>query len=76
MTTPKVLLVDDVSLFLEIEKNILGPSPVQLLTARNGEEALRMVRSERPAWYGSVDGAACCIAVKRDPELGATPMWQ
>lgn len=80
MTTAKVLLVDDVSLFLEIEKNILGPSPVQILTARNGEEALHMVRSERPALVvmdlnmPRMDGAACCIAIKRDPEICSTPI--
>ncbi len=80
MTTAKVLLVDDVSLFLEMEKSILGLSPVQILTARDGEEALRLVRSERPALVvmdlnmPRMDGAACCAAIKRDPELSATPI--
>ncbi len=43
----KVLLVDDVPLFLEIQKGMLGASRIQILTARDGEEALRLVRQYR-----------------------------
>jgi CheY-like chemotaxis protein len=80
MTKAKVLLVDDVALFLEIQKGILGSSPIEILTARNGEEALELVRKERPALVcmdlnmPRMDGAACCAAIKTDPELKNIPV--
>jgi uncharacterized protein (TIGR02266 family) len=75
MTTPKILLVDDTRLFLELEKNFLKLSPVHVLTASNGAEALEIARKERPdlifmdLHMPQMDGAACCAALKADPEL-------
>lgn len=80
MPTPKILLVDDVSMFLEIEKGILARSPVHVLTARNGAEALEAVRRERPSLVFMdlhmplMNGAECCSAIKSDPQLRATPV--
>lgn len=78
MSNPKILLVDDVMLFLAIEKGFLELSPVQILTAQNGLDALEIVKKERPALVvmdvnmPKMDGISCCTAIKRDPELRST----
>ncbi|MBI1921111.1 MAG: response regulator [Geobacter sp.] len=80
MSKPKVLLVDDVMLFLAIEKGFLELSPVQVLTAQNGLDALDIVKKERPDLVvmdvnmPKMDGITCCAAIKRDPELRAIPV--
>ncbi|MSM40599.1 MAG: response regulator [Geobacter sp.] len=77
---PKILLVDDVQLFLEIEKGFLESSPVQILTARNGEEALEVIRRELPSLVvmdinmPRLDGITCCSIIKADPALAAIPV--
>jgi CheY-like chemotaxis protein/Tfp pilus assembly protein PilZ len=80
VTTPKILLVDDVKLLLELEKSFLKNSSVRILTAANGEEALNMVRRERPDLVymdlnmPKMDGKSCCVAIKADPELRTIPV--
>lgn len=80
MSIPKILLVDDVHLLLEIEKGFLEGSPVDIITANDGEEALEMIRRDRPALVimdinmPRMDGIACCAAIKADPELTSTPV--
>lgn len=80
MSSPKILLVDDVKLFLELEKSFLTLAPAVILTASNGDEALSIVRKERPAlvfldlYMPVLDGIACCRAIKSDPELAAIPV--
>jgi uncharacterized protein (TIGR02266 family) len=48
MSSVKVLLVDDVRLFLEFEKSFFERAGCVILTAGSGEEALRIAREERP----------------------------
>jgi len=73
----KVLLVDDVSMFIELEKDYLQLSAVSVLTARDGEEALRICRAERPELVFMdlhmplMNGAECCRAIKKDPQLSS-----
>jgi len=80
MSAAKILVVDDVAMFLEIAKGILKHSPVRVLTARDGVEALAVVKSERPAlvfmdlYMPNMDGLACCAAIKKDPALRSTPV--
>lgn len=80
MSMPKVLLVDDVNMFLELEKSFLKLSPVRIYTARDGMEALEVIKSERPDLVfmdlnmPRMTGAECCAAVKSDPELKDTPI--
>lgn len=80
MTKPKILLVDDVNLMLELEKSFLRFSPVRIFTASNGEEALEVIRTERPHLVyldlnmPKMDGVACCAAIKADPEICSTPV--
>ena len=44
----KVLVVDDVSMFVELEKDFLQLSAVKVLTARDGQQALKICQDERP----------------------------
>lgn len=80
MQKPKILLVDDTKLFLELEKNFLKLSPVQVLTASSGEEALKVAAAERPALIfmditmPGMGGIACCTAIKADGELRDIPV--
>lgn len=75
-----VLLVDDVSMFLELQKDYLQLSAVNIKTARDGMEALQICKMERPAMVvmdlhmPNMNGADCCRAIKRDPELRSTPV--
>ncbi|MBT0665389.1 response regulator [Geobacter pelophilus] len=78
MPIPKILLVDDVRLFLEIEKRLLEQSLIEILTATDGEDALDIVRRERPALVvmdinmPRMDGIDCCRLIKSDPDLAGT----
>jgi CheY-like chemotaxis protein len=80
MTRKKVLLVDDVNLILELEKAFLKGLPVDLLIARNGAEALQIVKKERPDLIYMdlnmpvMDGLTCCKSLKGDPETSAIPV--
>jgi hypothetical protein len=44
----KILLADDVELFLELEKTLFRREHFDLLTARNGRQALEIIATERP----------------------------
>lgn len=80
MSVPKVLLVDDVNMFLELEKSFLKLSPVRIFTARDGVEALEVIKAERPDVVfmdlnmPRMTGVECCAAVKADPELKSVPI--
>jgi len=71
----KVLLVDDVSMFVELMKDYLQLSSVNVLTARDGQEAFRICKAERPDLVFMdlnmplMNGADCCRAIKREPKL-------
>jgi len=74
----KVLIVDDVSMFVELQKDYLLQSAVNILTARDGKEALRVCQAERPALVFMdlhmpiMNGADCCRDIKKDPQLKST----
>lgn len=71
----KVLLADDVNLFLELEKTFLKRADIDLLVARNGREALELIRAHRPQlafidlYMPEMDGDECCRRIKEDPAL-------
>jgi CheY-like chemotaxis protein len=75
-----ILLVDDVRMFLEIEKEFLQHSPVNIMTAKTGIEALNAVKSKRPDLIfmdlemPEMNGADCCRAIKSMNELAAIPV--
>ncbi|NVO00262.1 MAG: response regulator [Geobacteraceae bacterium] len=80
MPRKKVLLVDDVHLILELEKAFLKGLPVDILVARNGAEALELVRREHPDLIyldlnmPVMDGPTCCRALKADPATSGIPV--
>ena len=48
MSSVKVLLVDDVRLFLDFERSFFERAGCSILTAASGEEAVRIAREEKP----------------------------
>jgi CheY-like chemotaxis protein len=77
---PKILLVDDTRLVLELEKSFLKLSHVEVLTAMNGAEALELIRKDPPDLVFMdmnmpvMDGIACCTLLKADPFLSSIPV--
>lgn len=80
MSLPKILLVDDVDFFLEMEKDFLRNTPATIHTARNGREALEFVNCQRPdvifmdVIMPVMDGITCCRILKADPKLRSIPV--
>jgi len=76
--TPKVLVVDDVSMFVELQKDFLHFSAATIITARDGAQALELCKKEHPdlvfmdLHMPNMNGAECCMALKRDPILRHT----
>ncbi|GFO67083.1 two-component system response regulator [Geomonas limicola] len=74
----KVLLVDDVSMFIELQKDYLQFSAVDILTARDGKDALAICQVEQPVLVCMdlnmpvMNGAECCRAIKQNPHLRET----
>jgi len=74
----KILLADDIELFLEMERNFLQRDDVDLIIAKGGRMALEMMRVHAPqvAFLGmqmpDMSGEACCRTVKADPGLSGT----
>lgn len=76
-----ILLVDDVQMFIDIQKEFLTGSPVSILTARNGQEALEIIRNNivpdlvfMDLYMPKMNGAECCKAIKSDPSLPCLPV--
>jgi len=80
MQKRKVLLVDDVQLFLEQEKTFFNREIFDLLVARSGIEALKIVKEEKPElvfmdlYMPDMDGDRCCHMIKSDRELRGIPV--
>ena len=75
-----ILLVDDVRLFLEIEKEFLQYTSMHIMTANNGLEALLAIKGRRPDLIfmdlemPEMDGMVCCRAIKANPQLATIPV--
>lgn len=80
MGIKKILLVDDVNLFLEQEKGFLIRGKFKILQARNGQEALETVKKEQPdivfmdLYMPIMDGDKCCYLIKSDEKLRHIPV--
>lgn len=80
MAKTKVLLADDIELFLELEKTFFRRDEFELFTARSGTKALEMIRTVRPdlvfmdLHMPEMDGDECCRQVKADPALRSIPI--
>lgn len=73
----KVLIVDDVAMFVQLEKDYLQLSAVKIFTARDGQEALQICQDERPdlvfmdLHMPVMNGADCCHSIKKNKRLQA-----
>ena len=80
MTEHTILLVDDNKMFIEIQKEFLEYTNVEVLTAADGLAALEIMAKKRPSLVfmdlhmPRMDGAACCRAIKADPLLSSIPV--
>jgi Response regulator receiver domain len=80
MPTAKILLVDDVDFFPEIEKDYLPQIPAEILIAGNGQIALEQAEQHRPnvifmdVNMPVMDGLTCCRKLKADPRLKDIPV--
>jgi two-component system alkaline phosphatase synthesis response regulator PhoP len=80
MSKGKILIVDDENYILHILDFSLGAEGYEVITAEDGEEAVRKTKEERPdlvvldVMMPKVDGFDACRAIKRDPELSGTPV--
>lgn len=80
MNGMKILLVDDVDFFLQVEKDILRFTPATIHTARNGREALEVAARHRPDLIFMdvnmpvMDGLSCCRLLKENISLRSIPV--
>ncbi|MDT8442753.1 MAG: response regulator [Desulfuromonadales bacterium] len=76
----KVLLVDDVELFLELEKSFLEELGYEVLMARSGEEALQVIAAESPAlvlldlFMTGIDGDEVCRQLRAEEKWRDLPV--
>jgi CheY-like chemotaxis protein len=67
-------------MFLEIQKGFLKMSIIQIMCARDGCEALAIVKREPPdlivmdLHMPVMNGAECCAAIKGNPDLSSIPV--
>lgn len=76
----KILVADDVDFFREVMCSYFKRTPATILTASSGEEALALIRTERPdlvyldVGMQDLSGIECCRQVKADTHLMKTPI--
>jgi two-component system chemotaxis response regulator CheY len=76
----RILLVDDSQVILELTKIYLMGRAVNLLEARDGEEALRVVRTEHPDLViadlrmPKLDGPGLCAAMRGEAHSSGIPV--
>ena len=80
MANAKILLVDDVQLFLEMQKDLFRRESYILLTANGGWEALDIMAREKPdlvfmdLFMPQGRGDEACARAKADPALRGIPI--
>jgi len=78
--TKKILLVDDSSTVLMMERMILAAECYELCTASNGKDAVERARSERPDLIlmdlvmPQMDGVDACKAIRADETTREIPI--
>lgn len=80
MDKKKILLVDDSSTTLMMERMILNKGPYELLTAKDGEEAVEKAASEKPDLIlldivmPNMDGFEACRKLRESEETREIPI--
>ncbi len=78
--TKRILVVDDVKLFRDLVRVVLGGSGYEVATAASGAEALEVARQRPPdlvlldLYMPGMDGEATCRAIRGDPRLAEVPV--
>ncbi len=76
----KVLIVDDSNTVLMMERMILAKGSFDIITARDGVEAIAKSRSEQPdailldVMMPNLDGLSACAAIRAEPETAGIPI--
>ena len=76
----KVLLVDDSSTVILMEKMILSKGPYEIVTARDGVEGVAKAKSEQPdvilldVMMPNLDGLSACAAIRNDEATAHIPI--
>jgi CheY-like chemotaxis protein len=80
MKKKKVLIVDDSNTVLMMEKMILAKGSFDIVTARDGVEAIAKARSEQPdvilldVMMPNLDGFSACAAIRAQTETAGIPI--
>lgn len=80
MTSWRILVVDDEPLVLRMLRDTLAALPADVLEAKEGEEALRLAKAERPdlilldVMMPRMDGFQVAAALKQDPTTASIPI--
>jgi CheY-like chemotaxis protein len=75
-----IMLVDDLELYLEIERDYLNGSLVNVITAKNGNEAMELLLKCKPDLIfmdlemPKMDGALCCQFIKSNSTTASIPV--
>jgi CheY-like chemotaxis protein len=76
----KILLVDDSSTVILMEKMILAKGPYDIVTARDGVEGVAKAKSEKPdvilldVMMPNLDGLSACAAIRNDEATANIPI--
>ncbi len=76
----KILLVDDMRNFLDLEVSFLRRAESRIITAKDGAEALKLAKIEKPdiilldLEMPKMNGIECCRIIKSDPALRKIPV--
>src|SRR5215217_3940736 len=79
-TPPRLLVVDDNAVNVDLLRTRLTANGYEVLTAADGEEALAVAREHHPdlilldVMMPKMDGIAVCRALKADPSLPFMPV--
>lgn len=80
MSLKKIMLVDDSSTILMMERMILSKGPYELVIARDGQEAVEKAPAERPdlilldMMMPRLGGLDACRQLRQDGATSATPI--
>lgn len=80
MSTWRILVADDEPPVRQLILDILGALPASVMTARDGEETLRLAKAERPdlilldVMMPELDGFGVAEALKRDAATASIPL--
>jgi uncharacterized protein (TIGR02266 family) len=80
MSRAKIVLADDVELFLMLEKTVFNREEFELITGRDGRAILKIIREAEPdlvfmnLYMPEMNGDECCQLVKQDDAIRHIPV--